>query len=86
MSDGLAWRGRRLPDEPGRRRSQENPLSPDVGGEPFAQGAGSKVRVRWIDGGSAPAGGISGGRHWHGFPGRENAVVGVIIGFATGVR
>jgi hypothetical protein len=54
--------------------------------EPFAQWAGSKVRVRWIDGGSAPSGRICGGQHWHGFPGRESAVVGAIIGFAKGVR
>ncbi|MGL5445798.1 MAG: alpha/beta hydrolase [Rhabdaerophilum sp.] len=54
--------------------------------EPFAQWAGSKVRVRWIDGGSAPSGRMCGGQHWHGFPGRESAVVGAIIGFARGVR
>lgn len=54
--------------------------------EPFAQWAGSKVRVRWIDGGSAPSGRICGGQHWHGFPGRESAVVGAIIVFARGVR
>lgn len=54
--------------------------------EPFAQWAGPRVRVRWIDGGSAPSGRICGGQHWHGFPGRESAVVAAIIGFARGVR
>ena len=54
--------------------------------EPFAQWAGSKVRVKRIDGGSATSDRICGGQHWHGFPGRGRAVIGAIIGFARDVR
>ena len=51
----------------------------DVAG--FAQWAGARVRVEWIDGGSEPKGRACGARHRHGFVGRESEVVGAIVQF-----
>ncbi len=51
----------------------------------FSPAPAQAEEVVQIDGGSAPSGRICGGQHWHGFPGRESAVVGAIIGFASDV-
>ena len=53
---------------------------------PFQQWAGGKVRVRWIDGGAEPRGRRCGPRHYHGFVGREGAVVAAIVAFARTLR
>jgi hypothetical protein len=47
----------------------------------FAQWAGARVRVQWIDGGSEPMGRLCGARHRHGFVGRESEVVRSIVQF-----
>ncbi len=47
----------------------------------FAQWAGARVRVKWIDGGSEPKGRLCGARHRHGFVGRESEVVAAIAQF-----
>jgi hypothetical protein len=47
----------------------------------FAQWAGARVRLEWIDGGSEPKGRLCGARHRHGFVGRESEVVGAIVRF-----
>ena len=47
----------------------------------FAQWAGARVRVAWIDGGSEPKGRLCGANHYHGFVGREGEVVAAIAQF-----
>ena len=54
----------------------------DVAG--FAQWAGVRVQVQWIDGGSEPKGRLCGANHYHGFIGRESEVVAAIARFVKG--
>lgn len=49
----------------------------------FAQWAGARVRVEWIDGGSEPKGRRCGAQHYHGFIGREGEVVAAIARFVN---
>ena len=49
----------------------------------FAQWAGARVRVEWIDGGSEPKGRLCGANHHHGFIGREGEVVAAISRFVN---
>ena len=51
----------------------------------FMAWAGSRARLVWIDGGTSQ-GRICAGRAYHGFVGREGAVVGAITGFMRGLR
>ncbi len=52
----------------------------------FLKWAGSKAKMVWIDGGSAPAGRDCGGQHYHGFVGRENDVVAAIVAYAGALK
>jgi hypothetical protein len=58
-------------------------LASDV--EPFQAWAGAKARTVWIDGGSS-TGNPCRAQAYHGFIGRESAVVGAIASFATSLR
>lgn len=51
----------------------------------FQQWAGSKARLVWIDGGSS-TGPACQARSYHGFVGREGAVISAITGFAGSLR
>lgn len=53
--------------------------------EPFQAWAGSRARTVWIDGGSNN-GNPCQARAYHGFVGREGAVIGAITSFAGGLR
>lgn len=53
--------------------------------EPFQAWAGKRARTVWIEGGSS-TGDPCQAQAYHGFIGREGAVVGSIAGFATGLR
>jgi hypothetical protein len=51
----------------------------------FQQWAGGKARLVWIDGGSS-TGNPCKARSYHGFVGREGAVISAITGFAGSLR
>lgn len=60
-------------------------LTPPSGVEPFKAWGGAKVRVVWIDGGQ-DGGNPCQAAGYHGFAGNDGRVVGVVAGFAKGVR
>jgi hypothetical protein len=60
-------------------------VTPPSGVEPFKAWGGARVRVVWIDGG-ANAGDPCQAGGYHGFAGNDGRVVGVVAGFAKGVR
>lgn len=60
-------------------------FTPPSGVEPFKAWGGARVRVAWFDGGT-DAGDPCQARGYHGFAGQDGRVVGVVAGFAKGVR
>lgn len=60
-------------------------VTPPAAVEPFRAWGGARVRVAWIDGGT-DAGDPCQARGYHGFAGQDGRVVGLVAGFAKGVR
>lgn len=60
-------------------------VTPPSGVEPFKAWGGARVRVVWIDGGQDRGDPCQAGGY-HGFAGNDGRVVGVVAGFAKGVR
>lgn len=60
-------------------------VTPPSAVEPFKAWGGARVRVAWIDGGT-DAGDPCQARGYHGFAGNDGRVVGLVAGFAKGVR
>ena len=60
-------------------------VTPPSGVEPFKAWGGARVRVVWIDGGTDRGDPCQAGGY-HGFAGNDGRVVGVVAGFAKGVR
>lgn len=60
-------------------------FTPPSAVEPFKAWGGARVRVTWIDGGT-DAGDPCQARGYHGFAGNDGRVVGLVAGFAKGVR
>jgi len=60
-------------------------VTPPAAVEPFKAWGGARVRVAWIEGGT-DAGDPCQARGFHGFAGNDGRVVGLVAGFAKGLR